>query len=77
MVVMDYLEDYECLFNARESLFHEDRERLREELTTSLKNLHQMGLVHGDVHDANMMMKKDQLRWKLVDFDWSGTIGQV
>jgi hypothetical protein len=36
-----------------------------------------MNSVHGDVRDANVMVKKDRSGWKLVDFDWSGKIGQV
>lgn len=77
MVVMDLLEEYECLCDVKHSLSHEEKQRLREELSSKLTDLHQMDFVHGDVRDANVMVRKDRLGWKLVDFDWSGKIGEV
>ncbi|KAI5986002.1 hypothetical protein EDC04DRAFT_2589995 [Pisolithus marmoratus] len=77
MVVMDLLEGYECLYDIRHNLSREQRERLRDELRRSLQKLHQIGLVHGDVRDANVMVTKDRLGWMLVDFDWSGKIEEV
>ena len=34
--------------------------------------------VHGDVRDVNIMVRKDgKLEFMLVDFDWSGIIGEA
>ena len=77
MVVMDLLEEYECLHGVKRSLSDEEKERLREELGSKLRDLHQKNSVHGDVRDANVMVRRGELEWRLVDFDWSGEIGEV
>ena len=79
MATMDLLKDseYECLHDAKRSLSLEEKERLKEELRSKLTRLHQMNFVHGDVRDVNVMVRKDRLGWMLVDFDWSGEIGEV
>ncbi|KAG1790462.1 uncharacterized protein HD556DRAFT_731545 [Suillus plorans] len=47
----------------------------------SLRNsslFHRGGYVHGDIRDTNIMVKKDfSPGFMLVDFDWSGTIGEA
>jgi serine/threonine protein kinase len=41
-------------------------------------SLHQECLVHGDIRDTNIMVEKDgSPRILLVDFDWSGKIGET
>lgn len=77
MVVMDFLEEYECLYDVKRDLSHGQQEKLGDELKTMLEALHQMSFVHGDVRDANVMVKTDRSGWRLVDFDWSGKIGEV
>lgn len=77
MIVMDLLEEYECLHDVKHSLSSEQKARLRAEIRSRLTELHQENFVHGDVRDANVMVKRDRLEWKLVDFDWSGKIGEV
>ncbi|KAG2125665.1 hypothetical protein DEU56DRAFT_715527, partial [Suillus clintonianus] len=47
-------------------------------LATGLQSLHQEGYVHGDIRDMNVMVKRDRSTgFKLVDFDWSGKIGEI
>ena len=77
MVVMDLLEGYECLYDIKYRLSHEEKKSLRGELRSKLTDLHKMNLVHGDVRDVNVMVRKDRSGWSLVDFDWSGKIGEV
>ena len=81
MVVMDLLkpEEYECLYDVKHSLSCEEKERLRAELRGKLTGLHRVNFkfVHGDVRDVNVMVRKDRTGWRLVDFDWSGEIGEV
>ncbi|KAG1887287.1 hypothetical protein F4604DRAFT_1675279 [Suillus subluteus] len=51
---------------------------LPDEIAQKLEYLHQNGLVHGDIRDINIMVKKDGSSGiKLVDFDWSGKIGEI
>ena len=77
MVVMDLLEGYQCLHDVKHRLSDGEKGRLMEELRSKLAALHQDGLVHGDVRDANVMVRKEPFAWKLVDFDWSGRLGEV
>lgn len=74
MVIMDALdEEYKPLDTL--ALPAMDR---REEIRTRLTELHQAHFVHGDIRDVNIMVRKDGKRgFMLVDFDWSGAIGEA
>ena len=54
-------------------------EGLRERVHDKFVSLHQMGMVHGDLRDTNIMVKKrdGDLAWILIDFDWAGNEGEV
>lgn len=74
MVIMDALNaDYQrldqCLAPAKGT---------HELIKARLVELHQAHFVHGDLRDVNIMVRGDgQLGFMLVDFDWSGVIGEV
>ncbi|KAF9535049.1 hypothetical protein CPB83DRAFT_226976 [Crepidotus variabilis] len=50
-------------------------------LKDALVKLHEKGLVHGDVRNTNIMVKKDDMTLKesfmLVDFDWGGKASEA
>ena len=73
MVIMDALDEEYQPFD--EITLHVGAEHfLRERLV----QLHQANFVHGDVRDVNVMVRKDgKLGLMLVDFDWSGIIGEA
>lgn len=49
-----------------------------QDVIEKVTSLHQANYVHGDVRGTNIMVKKDGTQgFKLVDFDWSGKIGQA
>ena len=49
-----------------------------EDLGTLVSDFHNMGWVHGDLRDANMVVgNKDPSQVMLVDFDWGGKAGEV
>ncbi|KAF8810349.1 hypothetical protein BYT27DRAFT_7253936 [Phlegmacium glaucopus] len=49
-----------------------------EHIEAQLAQLHQAHFVHGDVRTVNVMIRKDgKPGFMLVDFDWSGVIGEV
>jgi tRNA A-37 threonylcarbamoyl transferase component Bud32 len=50
---------------------------LKENFIESIKELHEAGMVHGDIQRENVMMKEGGLEIWLVDFDWAGIIEQV
>jgi len=73
MVVMEMITDDYCCLGELSAPYarHED-------LATALQSLHQQRRVHGDIRNTNIMVKRDgSPGFKLVDFDWSGTIGQI
>ena len=50
----------------------------RENIEDGLRKLHQAHVVHGDVRDVNIMIRKDgKPGFMLVDFDWAGIIEKV
>ncbi|KAG1860902.1 hypothetical protein F4604DRAFT_1957637 [Suillus subluteus] len=73
MVVMEFItDDYCCLGELFDPSPHHDA------LAAELQSLHEEGYVHGDIRDTNVMVKKDHSPgFKLVDFDWSGKIGEI
>jgi hypothetical protein len=73
MVVMEMIgEDYCRLSDFPPPYSH------YEDITRKLTSLHQENYVHGDVRNTNIMVKKDGVQgFKLVDFDWSGRIGEI
>ncbi len=72
-VIMDALDEEYKPFD-KNILPADTGERIGERLV----ELHQANFVHGDVRDANIMVRKDgKPGFMLVDFDWSGIIGEV
>jgi hypothetical protein len=73
MVVMEMIgEDYCHLMDFLTPYSHFD------DIIGNLTSLHQANYVHGDVRNTNIMVKKDGNQgFKLVDFDWSGRIGEI
>ncbi|KAG2084900.1 hypothetical protein BD769DRAFT_1374621, partial [Suillus cothurnatus] len=73
MVVMEMIpKDYCCLGELPAPYPHPDV------IADELRKLHQDHYVHGDIRDTNVMVKKDRSPgFMLVDFDWSGIIGQI
>ena len=73
MVVMNALDEEYKIFD-KYSLPADTREHIEAELN----ELHRAHFVHGDVCDANIMVRKDsEPGFMLVDFDWVGIIGEV
>jgi len=81
MVVMDQVQGQDA--------FHQFRHRdlpstVLEDIQLALKTLHDLGHVFGDVRRPNMMVLKirnqdgnDEWHGQLVDFDWSGQVGNA
>jgi len=74
MIVMDYL-DYDHYHVPEDSDLSDE---LYEVMKNSLDKLHKAGFVHGDIRIINTMVKNSEpSRFMLLDFDWSGIIGEV
>ncbi len=69
--VMDYYPDKSLKELMQEkTLSIEEIRDLSDQLLQGLKEAHRLGLVHGDIKPANLMLKREDKRWKLgiVDF---------
>lgn len=73
MIVMEMItDDYCCLGELSSPYPHHDA------IATALQSLHQERYVHGDMQKSNIMVKRDcSPGFKLLDFDWSGIMGEV
>jgi serine/threonine protein kinase len=76
MVVMDTLSprEFRTLTKAREELLPL---RLFDAILGALESLHEAGFVHGDIRDTNIMVSMNNQDFRIIDFDWAGTIGQA
>ena len=71
MVVMELLDkSWICLAETKDR-----REGLKENMHSVITKLHGANMVHGDLRDTNVMVKKDGgLAFMLVDYDWAGNL---
>ncbi|KAG1834604.1 hypothetical protein EV424DRAFT_1310082 [Suillus variegatus] len=69
MVVMDALDIDDDHFPQLIAVV--DRQPLKETITSHIQELHNAGYVHGDIRDANFVVKDDK-DFMLLDFDWAG-----
>ncbi|KAG2120579.1 uncharacterized protein F5147DRAFT_562536 [Suillus discolor] len=78
MVVMDALDIDHDNFPQQPGSYRQlskmavvDRQPLKEDITSLIQDLHTAGYVHGDLRDANFVVK-NQKDFMLLDFDWAG-----
>ena len=74
MVIMEHL-DESWVGMADEKNYSEE---LKQKIHAAIIKLHQYGMVHGDVRDTNVMVRKDgRGEFMLIDYDWAGQVGKV
>ncbi|KIK77136.1 hypothetical protein PAXRUDRAFT_835096 [Paxillus rubicundulus Ve08.2h10] len=76
MVVMDRLVGFKLLadLSYTECL----PKSVLQGVRSQLKTLHERNLVHGDIRDTNILVKRDdKTKVMIIDFDWAGELGQV
>lgn len=71
MVVMEYMKDFETLSTLR------DHASFRRTVMELVRSFHDLGFVHGDMRDSNLLVRVDEKDLKLIDFDWGGKEGEV
>lgn len=81
MAVMEKIDrgymDY-CDFRRSENFTPVRASLLRDGIKATLRQLHDKGLVHGDVRDVNVLVARSgEPKFMLVDFDWAGRMGEV
>jgi len=77
MVVMEYLDETWALFDDDKVKWVKGIKGVKEKFAVVIVELHEAGMVHGDIREANVMVKEGGEEFKLVDFDWAGVLGEV
>jgi hypothetical protein len=85
MVYGWYIVVMEDLSTEYDTLSHVDRNRLsslQPAVENAVRGLHELGHVHGDIRGLNILIRKPEVSSErplivFVDWDWSGTIGEV
>jgi len=75
MVVMEDISDA-----CRQANSSDDLVQYRDDIARKIGEFHQHHYVHGDIRDANVMVRNDsagEAGFMWVDFDRAGTIGKV
>lgn len=75
VVVADISSDYVLFWNLDSQ---SDRAKARNRASVVVKAIHQLGFVHGDVRDVNIMVRRgDTEDVKIIDWDWAGVLGET
>ncbi|KAF8966346.1 hypothetical protein BDZ97DRAFT_1917722 [Flammula alnicola] len=78
VVIAQIHESYVDLFNAP-GLSAARTSSLLAEIGGTLTGLDQAGYVHGNIRDINIIVTEDDddVKFMLIDFDWSGILGEL
>lgn len=70
VVVMEYVRTRHCVTEANNC-----KGQVKAHLRQAVKELHEIGLVHGDLRHVNVLITDEGAM--LVDFDWAGKVGHA
>ena len=62
--------------NGRQLDYHGETQEVKNQLREILELIHGHGYVHGDFRANNIMVEESTGRIVVVDFDWSGQVGE-
>ncbi|KAF0520563.1 Protein kinase-like domain containing protein [Gigaspora margarita] len=80
LVYMEYLDNHSTLNRVALNLNDQDRNSLRVKIETIVEHLHNLGHVHGDLREGNILIRQfenNDFDVKLIDFEWSGKVGSA
>ena len=80
MVVMDVMDQAYLPYSHRtkDNISFPSVEVLRRRVEEVVNAFHEQNFVHGDLRDTNLFVQKNgEGKFMLIDFDWSGTAGEV
>ncbi|CAG8487826.1 3297_t:CDS:2 [Paraglomus brasilianum] len=76
IVVMEYLAEYQSLYYILKN-DRKNQKKLVQKAKAAARLMHKGGYVHGDFRTSNIMVSNDMEDMKIVDFDWSGRVGEA
>jgi len=73
VILMPQLFDYEMLrdFSKSNNITMADKVSISKSILEGLNAIHGQGWLHGDLSDRNLMIKRDTLEIRFIDFEWS------
>jgi serine/threonine protein kinase len=73
VILMPQLFDYEMLrdFSKSNNITLADKVSISKSILEGLNAIHGQGWLHGDLSDRNLMIKRDSLEIRFIDFEWS------
>ncbi|CAG8635390.1 801_t:CDS:2, partial [Ambispora gerdemannii] len=75
LVYMEYLDNYLMLHRISLNLNDQERNCLKEKIEKAVEYLHNLGHVHGDLREGNILVSRledNDFDVKLINFEWSG-----
>ncbi|RIB16088.1 hypothetical protein C2G38_2190957, partial [Gigaspora rosea] len=79
LVYMEWLDNHSILHNVS-NLEDSERNSLKKKIKEIVKYLHDLGHVHGDLREGNILVRQfedNEFDMKLIDFEWSGRVGSA
>ncbi|CAG8570188.1 19_t:CDS:2, partial [Racocetra persica] len=79
LIYMECLSDHSMLHNIS-YLDDSERNSLKKKIKEVVEYLHNLGHVHGDLREENILVRQledNEFDVKLIDFDWSGKVGSA
>ena len=79
VILMPQLFDYEMLrdFSKSNNITLADKVSISKSILEGLNAIHGQGWLHGDLSDRNLMIKRDTLEIRFIDFEWSVRIEET
>ncbi|CAG8525366.1 13799_t:CDS:2 [Ambispora leptoticha] len=80
LVYIEYLDNHSMLNRVAFNLNDQERNHLREKIEKMVEYLHNLGHVHGDLREGNILVSRledNDFDVKLIDFEWSGKAGSA
>ncbi|CAG8754182.1 8264_t:CDS:2, partial [Cetraspora pellucida] len=80
LVYMECLNNHSILNHIPSKLDDQKRSSLRKKIKEVVEYLHNLGYVHGDLREGNILVRQledNEFDVKLIDFEWSGKVGSA
>ncbi|CAG8545498.1 10533_t:CDS:2 [Ambispora leptoticha] len=80
LIYMECLNNHSILNHITSNLDDQERSSLGKKIKGVVEHLHNLGYVHGDLREGNIMVHRlggNEFDVKLIDFEWSGKVGSA
>lgn len=71
------MEKYDCILSDCEFIDQDNAEDIMQQITDLINTLHRNGIFHGDLNEENVVLNRNTMTVKLIDFDSSRKISSI